>query len=557
MDNQNEQKEYEQRLQTRLKILKEMIDNDKVKFVKDMQIIESLKKMRYAPDGSFDLLTVDSAVRSMALGVEYFHDREETKKIATLEEIQNNYFNFLSTNFSMFYDQMIDKGSTPEHIARFVSNSAVIVDDLIKVLPDFLETLFSFWESAEPVVRIHIEDLSEIMKGVFGGDLFPSYTENIASKCGLYVDTLVLPDPFVRSRIIFREADDKTKIYYLIKHAMNILQYKELACVNISPPIIIIYPDQTEFNDDEKKYIYNLGQEDSIYHASKIFGRIFATHEEMIDYCKNLDTVEKAVAAVKDPSRVLFDTEWDGSLSDQLIKRINDPLLSSMLPIKHPGLILASQAVSRMGTSNELLVKTSQLRGIPLIDAPTSWQYFVWKLEYDSYRNSEILKQPNIHIVHALQNLSNKKFQWIGNIPPKDLIDIRKTGALSEIRDILGSGIDSIAKADPYNFLESSNKVLSNIDKSFSEHQQKIKEITSKKLKFAGFDIGSWLVVGSLAVTAAATGSPLWGVAALAADQVLPSPKLNEIPQKIKDLVEDNKKLKRSAVGVLFNLSKK
>jgi hypothetical protein len=372
----------------------------------------------------------------------------------------------------------------------------------------------------------------------------------------LYVDTIILPDPFVRSRVIFKEADDKTKIYYLIKHAMNILQYKELACVSISPPIIIIYPDQTEFDDEEKKYIYNLGQEDSIYHASKIFGRTFSTHEEMIDYCKQLDTVEKAVSAVKDQSRVLFDTEWHGSLGDQLIKRINDPLLSSMLPIKHPGLILASQAVSRMSTSNELLLKTTQLRGTPLIDAPTSWQYFVWKLEYDSYRNSEILKQPSIHIVHALQNLANKKMQWIGNIPPKELIEIRKNGAMSEIRAILGSGINSITNADPYNFSETSDKVLSNIDKSFFEHQQKIRELTSKKLKFAGFDIGSWLVVGSLAVTAAATGSPFWGIAAIAADQVLPSPKLNEIPQKVKDLVDENKKLKRSAVGILFNLSK-
>jgi hypothetical protein len=191
MNNQNEQREYEQRLQKRLKILKGMIENGKVKFVQDMQIIESLKKMRYASDGSFDLSTVDSSVRSMALGVEYFHDREETKKIATLEEIQNSYFDFLSNNFNLFYDQMIDKGSTPEHIARFVSNNAVMVDDLIKVLPDFLETLFSFWESAEPVVRIHIEDLSESMKGVFGGDLFPSYTENIASKCGELLSIVV------------------------------------------------------------------------------------------------------------------------------------------------------------------------------------------------------------------------------------------------------------------------------------------------------------------------------------------------------------------------------
>lgn len=63
-------------------------------------------------------------------------------------------------------------------------------------------------------------------------------------------------------------------------------------------------------------------------------------------------------------------------------------------------------------------------------------------------------------------------------------------------------------------------------------------------------------MVGSLAVTAAATGSPVLGLAAFAADQMLDAPKLREIPQSIKDLAAESAKVKRSPVGILFKLSK-
>ena len=68
--------------------------------------------------------------------------------------------------------------------------------------------------------------------------------------------------------------------------------------------------------------------------------------------------------------------------------------------------------------------------------------------------------------------------------------------------------------------------------------------------------IGSWIVVGSLAATAAATGTPVWGLAALAADQLLKAPKLRDIPSSIKELAEKTSKLKRSPVDMLFKYGK-
>jgi hypothetical protein len=65
------------------------------------------------------------------------------------------------------------------------------------------------------------------------------------------------------------------------------------------------------------------------------------------------------------------------------------------------------------------------------------------------------------------------------------------------------------------------------------------------------------LVTGFLGITAIATGVPVWGLAAIAADQLLDAPKLKQIPQSIRNLVAENNKFNKSSVGMLFSVSKK
>jgi len=125
-----------------------------------------------------------------------------------------------------------------------------------------------------------------------------------------------------------------------------------------------------------------------------------------------------------------------------------------------------------------------------------------------------------------------------------------------EVRSILAKGVEELATVKPNNFHRTSDLVFDNIHAAFAAHQKNVDELAAKKWKFAGSDIGSWVVVGSLAATAAATGAPVWGLAALAADQLLDAPKLRDLPKSIKDFAEETNKLKRSPVGILFKYGK-
>lgn len=221
-----------------------------------------------------------------------------------------------------------------------------------------------------------------------------------------------------------------------------------------------------------------------------------------------------------------------------------------------PGLLFHAQAVGRMSVSNELLLKARQLSGTPIIEAETSWQFLNWKLEYDAEKAQEFYGSENLHITKGLTDLSNTDLPWLGNIPPESLLELRKQGALEEIRGILGKNIKELVETNPTNCFRTRDQILENIELSFDKHRKKLDTLKAKNWKFAGKDIGSWVVMGSIGIGAALTGTPAWGLAALAVDQILDAPKLREIPQRYRELIEQNKEVKQSPVGILFKASK-
>jgi hypothetical protein len=548
--------EYEARLRRRLAILKEEFDAGRIALTEGLKVIDSLKAVRYSADGEVDLSTVDGLVRSMALGVEHISDRRKIKETVSLSEIQKLYFDFVEMNFKDIYAEMVRVGANPHAVARHISGDSSYRAPIAKGAAEFLAAIDQFWEDIGPVVHIHLEDMHGPLKCVFGGDLFPAHNENIASKCGIYTDTIILPDPFLRSRDMFKRWDEQQAVYYLVKHALNILQYKDLACADLDQPIVVIAPDYTALEQSEKQFIYDISQDDALHHAGQIFGRKFTSLEELVEYASKLDTVDSVVAKIKRPDRVLFDASWDLPLRESIVRALDEPIYKAM-GIASPGLLVATQSMGRMGTSNELLIKAARFGGSPVIDAPTSWQYFAWKLEYDAERASAANAELVLHVLKGLGSLASGEMQWLGRVPSSALIEIRKVGALPELREMLSKGVEDLVQTNPANFYRTTDRVFDNIHAAFSQHQKNIDALKEKKWKFATKDIGTWLAVGSIEVAAALTGTPIWGMATIAANQLTDAPKLKELPASIKKLAEESKRLKRSPVGLLFQYSDK
>ncbi|MCY4378937.1 MAG: hypothetical protein OXC39_03800 [Candidatus Dadabacteria bacterium] len=553
------QLEQEKELRRRLKILQEKFEKGQIRFREGLAVKESLMAVKTGPDGEIDLGTVDGLVRALASTAAILHDREELKKIASLDEIQSAYFELVEPYFGPFYDHMAKKGLSPHDAGMTLKQNPQFVKGAIRDLDQVRLAIDEFWEKMGEIAHAHVEDMHGNIKGVFGGDLFPAPDENIVSKCGVYTDTIILPDPFLRSRHVFEHYPEEEHAYYLMKHGLSILQYRQIACADIGTPIVAILPDRTALEKGEREFCTRLGEDDSLIHSEKLFGRKFESAEELSEFAQSLDTVEKAVTEIKDESRVLFDTSWREDISTQLQKALEDPDFNLQGNIKSPGEILTMTPFGRMFVSNELLIKSRRLNGTPIIEAPTSWRYLVWKMEYDALRAERETGAHDLHVVRGLQELAGNEMEWLGNIPIDALIEIRREGAMEEIREILGKGVNDLVNSNPDNFHRSRDRVFDNIHQAFAQHQEEIKNLREKKWKFAGKHIGSFLVKGPLEIAAAATGTPLWGlptIAAIVADELLDMPKLKDIPQSIRDLAAETDKIHKSPVGMLFSVSK-
>lgn len=555
-----EEKEYEERVKRRVLILKEQLDNGNIHISEHLadDFEKSLLKVRLDENGEPDLDTVDGRIRSMALMAEQMDHRQKMKSAISLRQIQEGYFSRIEGNFNDFYEIMIEKNVSPHQVAEVIAFGKQSIDHLDEVIEPILEDFEKFWELVAESGYLHLEDDYDSIKAVFGGDLFPSNEENIASKCGIYTDTIILPCPFIRSRNMFNVWNKQQRVYYLLKHALNILQYKELALTELDKPIIAILPDKEMMDEFAYQSISKLGEKDALYHAGKVFDRKFESMDELIDFGKNLDTVEKVTNEIKDRNRVLFDTEIKDPLELQ-IKNHTESDSAKAMRTDNPGILVSMMGFGRMSVCNELLLKSSKVGGIPLIDAPTSWEYFKWKLEYDSERTYPDKDYTKLHLVKGLNGLNNSKLQWIGKIPPKGLIELRKNGAINEIREILLKGIDELVNANQFDFTSTSHKVFNNLNFAFNQHQENIKKLANKKWKIAGKDFGSWLVMGSVEIASACTGNMIFGLPSVVLSQVLDAPKLKDLPktiENIKQTEQEKEQLKKSPLGLMFKYSK-
>ena len=196
MPTEVEKQEHEEELQRRLGLLKEALEEGRIKIcASQKEAVDAIMRVRVKPDGTVDLNTVDGSVRALSLVATVEHDRRKMKEQFPLREIQQEYFGLLDQFFGQPYAEMKKHKVTSRDIASHLVSQEGFVKAFTKDKEKFREMLTVFWETYGPAVRAHLEDL-DALKSVYGGSLFP--TANIACSVGLYMDTIVLPDPLAK-----------------------------------------------------------------------------------------------------------------------------------------------------------------------------------------------------------------------------------------------------------------------------------------------------------------------------------------------------------------------
>lgn len=207
---------------------------------------KSLLKVRIAADGLVDPTTVDSRIRSLLTFIAYQADRDEWKEAVSLKAIQEAYFERVEHAVEKLYQLMLKADSNPHQFSDWFSSDTTRVKESIQTLDDFVSSILEFWENISEPTWIHLEDSFDT-KAVFTGEIFPDSSSNIASSTGIYFDTTVLPDPFVKLSPLLEHMNERERCKEILRLALQVLSYKELALADITPAVVAILPDRHNF----------------------------------------------------------------------------------------------------------------------------------------------------------------------------------------------------------------------------------------------------------------------------------------------------------------------
>lgn len=540
-------------LNENLKIVKQYMTEGKLHIVKDLRVIESLKKVRYASDGKVNPDTVDGLVRSLALAVSYQKYEDDLRKIP-LKKTQEEYFELLELFFSHPYEEMIKNNVTPHQIATSMTRKPSIVKAFAADAENFEKGIMEFWQTFGEVVRVHIQDIKGL-KTVFGGDIFPAYRNNILSGSGLYVDTTILPDPMLRVASFMRFMPPEQGLYYMAKHALSALSLKNIILANVSEPIAIISADPFIMDENAQKFIASVGEKDLITHLNYAFGTSFKESQKLDEFLKKIKSLDELKSRLKNPKRILFDLDWENMPFKDQWEKHNETVGALSYPKNFTiGEQTKFNMTGRMMQINEILFKANNLHGIPIIDAPTSWQYFLWKYEYDKKTSNAVNPElTNTVIVNAMQS---DRLAWLGNIPSDALIKLRQEGALHDLRKLFSKGIKDIQEANDKTYKDTVDGIIGNINEEFYKHSKQMKTKATELKKFFGYNITPWIVTGGISMVATATQSVPLSLLSFVSGTAMSvgGPNAVELWKKGKKLLQDKKELQRSPIGIMFDI---
>lgn len=555
MSSRTYKEEELQDLTDRVFLLKEQLEAGKIRFA-NQELADGFRRsyeaIRLRPDGKVDPTSLDGRIRASTLALVAMKQREDAKKSLSLLQVQEEYFAFLFREFGWLYDHMKEAKVTPSAAAEITSRHDDMMQSLSEALPEMVDAVREFWSSVGEAAGYHLQD-SRQLKAVFAGDIFPAHWENAVSTAGLYVDTIILPCPITRLGTMLKAAPSDRIVKLIIKHVLTAMTYRDIALADVDPPIAMIVPNPDDADDEDRKGLILLATPAICTHAKYLFDRTFEGIEDLREFCVHLKTVDQVMKELKRPDRLIIDTEWGKDPVQQLSMSLkeNSHFLSGMGE-PNAGFHVFASSIGRMPQAMGAQQAANHFGGSPFINAETSWLHFTWLLEYQGKpREDDMTNRRSMHVVRALASEAHNNLEWLGNVPPETVLEIRKRGLADELRELLGLGVSNLIGINPDNYFRTADQVVDNLDSAFRKHQQALMEARKKKLSLYGIDVGACAATGAVAVAAALTGSVTLG-AISGVLGVAGLPNLKDIKTKFKQISAEDKARRESPTGLLF-----
>lgn len=438
----------------------------------------------------------------------------------------------------------------PYEYASFLVQNKELVDAVYSDLDNIYTKVLEFWKTVGDIDKYHLQD-DGCFKVNFGGDIFPNSDDFLVSTVGLYVDTIILPCPILKIGHLKNGINKTNLVELLLKSILSVMTYKNIALEDLDIPIVVIQPDEKDYHIDDKINLLSRSDVLLLKHAKYLFNIDFSSVDDFQLFCSKLRDVNAINKALVRKDRFVINTDWGCGGINQIEKLLEDDYImyENFNFERSAGNSFFINIVGRFPQALAILENSRSYMSTPVITAETSWLYYNWMMGYLANKEVEPRDNKNNYIVRAL-SAEGRELSWLGNVPIDTIINLRKNGQLSEVRNIIGHGLDELKNINNFNNVKYT--VMDNIDREFRQHQKKLNELKKKKMNLLGVDIPLCLSTGTIAVTAALTTSPMIGaIAALVGSFGLPN--LIGIKSKYSELNKNKNTYESSATGVLFS----
>lgn len=556
-------------LHRRVEHLLKMLKDGSLLFPADMEkkkresLLKDLRKIKRDQQGNIDLKSCSSEVISLAKMV-YMMEKLRTKSEAAsikpssdkldldLNKIQNEFFNIIDDFFKHATGKDAESFATPETFGEEIRRNPIKFAQMMKeAFQEGQETLMGFYSKYKADAYPLCRQLGGIKLTLGGSQRFFDLTLQSIKSMLLYVDTILVPDPILPWIEVERK-EEKYRHVNMLEAMFLLLRLKPLVNADLPYPAVIIFPSWEKSLESQDAETLDLFSRLILDFFSYYLEINFEDESEILEYANSQE--EKFLEHI-DRKNLFFSPE--GKENDSInehIKKYKDSILTwrssdyikYVEKLKNSELVLQG-IIERLNPQFHLRENAESMGAQPMLWLQQHWHYF--KLCASMYNESlvknSILKTETVATLVAL---NQPEFQWLGNVPIKQIIELRQESVSLEFRNRLKEFTNILHETA----LEDLDKVVVQVSKGISslltDHQKKIQEVEEKYQKrHLDTIIASWITLAAMFFPWLAPYAEI-------------IPPLALTGKYIKDKVEEGREKKRAArslTGVLAATHKK
>jgi len=390
--------------------------------------------------------------------------------MSKVADIQKGYIELLES-----YLDPLGKEAIADHIRsgnRYAS-LPYLSDVLLAYYESLPQDIADFWKNNASDLKKEIT-AQETLKLCYSGDISPSNASSLVNKLGLYVDTMLIPDPVFNITQQLNEVSQR-KFYLrsLIRHSLNMIKLKPLLEAGLDRPIVAIYPSTTIYDPVFREQAREEAMKNTISYINQTFSLGLKDTDNPFEVMDTFKKPEDLIRALSKPDNLIPDLTSPTTLEGfrdfyENGKKMYVPQFANA----SAGYGLCVYIFGRLMSFHDHFTNCRQFGAEPIYDSPNSWKMFTWFLD-DVFPQGNILTNEGL----VANSIGVNNPRWIGKLSDEKLVEARANGDLHEIRGVLTNGINRM-QYSPSKDLESvTSKVQENLKEAFEDHQKRIKDI--------------------------------------------------------------------------------